>query len=74
MNQAKLIEEQDQILVFLKNVNTTDDLLLILDKHMPSAADLWLDLKQEKKSFQRVKQIAIERVESYKEYLQNQKP
>lgn len=70
MNQTKQIEIQDQILVFLKMVTTTSDLLLILDRHMPSAADLWLDLKQERKTFQQVKQTAIERVEIYKKYLQ----
>lgn len=72
MNQAKLIEEQDQILVFLKNVTTTDDLFLILDMHMPSASDLWLDLKQGRKNFQEVREEATGRVEDYKEYLQNQ--
>lgn len=69
MKQTKEIEMQDQILVFLKNVTTIDDLLLILDRHMPSASDLWLDLKQERKSFQVVKKEAAERVEAYKKYL-----
>lgn len=69
MSKSKEIEMQDQILVFLKNVTTTDDLLLILDRHMPSASDLWLDLKQERKSFQVVKNEATERVEVYKKYL-----
>jgi hypothetical protein len=69
MNQTREIEIQDQILVFLKKANTIDDLLLILDIHMPSASDLWLDLKQERKAFQVVKKEAAERVESYKEYL-----
>jgi hypothetical protein len=69
MNQTREIEIQDQILVFLKKANTIDDLLLILDIHMPSASDLWLDLKQERKDFQVVKKEAAERVESYKEYL-----
>ena len=69
MNQTKEIEIQDQILVFLKNVTTTRDLLLILDRHMPSASDLWLDLKQEKKAFQVVIKEAAERVEAYKKFL-----
>jgi len=69
MSKSKEIEMQDQILVFLKNVTRTYDLLLILDRHMPSASDLWLDLKQERKSFQVVKNEAIERVEVYKKYL-----